>query len=72
MQTAAALASESIVNFLESFFSLKKKHTWYLFKASLYLSVTRVEKAIPLLKPNLLDLVTSILYKFEGVLTITF
>jgi hypothetical protein len=36
------------------------------------LSVTRVEKAIPLLKPNLLDLVTSILYKFEGVLTITF
>jgi hypothetical protein len=25
-----------------------------------------------LLKPNLLDLVTSILYKFEGVLTITF
>ncbi len=71
MQTAAALALESIVNFLESFFSLKK-HTWYLFKASLYLSVTRVEKAIPLLKPNLLDLVTSILYKFEGVLTITF
>ncbi len=71
MQTAAALASQSIVNFLESFFSLKK-HTWYLFKASLYLSVTRVEKAIPSLKPNLLDLVTSILWEFDGVLTITF